>query len=142
VIFIKFDKYIRIYAQGLDATITEYGVTQGIMMFVVAAIMIAILIPVLNGVMVATPIYTTNPLAVRNMTSGGLYIAQGIPIVAGEVNTTGAGYGILTTVASIATAQQTTWSTVASGYGLMVVVLIIVAAAVILGALALFRTSE
>ena len=142
MIFIKFDKYIRIYAQGLDATITEYGVTQGIMMFVVAAIMIAVLIPVLNGVMVATPIYTTNPLAVRNMTAGGVYIAQGIPIISTEVNTTGAGYGTLTTVASIATAQQTTWATVGSGYGLMVVVLIIVAAAVILGAIALFRTSE
>jgi len=137
VIFIKFDKYIRIYAQGLDATITEYGVTQGIMMFVVAAIMIAILIPVLNGVMTATPIYTTDPLAVGNMSPGGVFVAAGtIP------NYTGSGYGVLTTQAGLVTAQGTTWSTVASGYGLMVVVLVIVAAAVILGALALFRTNE
>ena len=141
MIFIKFDKYIRIYAQGLDATITEYGVTQGIMMFVVAAIMIAILIPVLSGVMTATPMYTTNPLAVRNMTSSGLYIAQGIPIVAGEVNTTGSGFGVLAN-AGIANAQSTLWTTVGSGYGLMVVVLVIIAAAVIIGAIALFRTSE
>jgi len=139
VIFIKFDKYIRIYAQGLDATITEYGVTQGIMIFVVAAIMIAVLIPVLNGVMVATPIYTTNPLAVRNMSAGGVYVDITNPAL---TNFTGSGYGTLTTQASIATAQTTTWSAVASGYGLMVVVLIIVAAAVILGAIALFRTSE
>lgn len=139
MIFIKFDKYIRIYAQGLDATITEYGVTQGIMMFVVAAIMIAILIPVLNGVMTATPIYTTNPLAVGNMSAGGVYVDITNPAL---TNYSGSGYGVLTTQAGLVTAQGTTWSTVASGYGLMVVVLVIVAAAVILGALALFRSNE
>ena len=134
MIFIKFDKYIRIYAQGLDATITEYGVTQGIMMFVVAAIMIAVLIPVLNGVMVATPIYTTNPLAVGNMSSGGVFVAAGtIP------NYTGSGYGTLTTNAAMVTTQSTVWTTIGSSYGLLVVVLILIAASVILGAIGLFR---
>ena len=108
-------------------------------MFVVAAIMIAILIPVLNGVMTATPIYTTNPLAVGNMSAGGVYVDITNPAL---TNYSGSGYGVLTTQAGLVTAQGTTWSTVASGYGLMVVVLVIVAAAVILGALALFRSNE
>ena len=78
----------------------DAGVTQGIMMFVVAAIMIAVLLPVLNGVLTATPLITSGPL---NIT------------------------------------QQTVSSTIGSAYGLLVVVLILIAAAVILGAIGLFR---
>jgi hypothetical protein len=104
------------------------------MMFVVAAIMIAIMLPVLNGVWTATPMLTTNPLAVGNMTSSGSYIAYtSIP------NTTGAGFGVLTSNAQLVTAQTTVGTTMASSYGLMVVVLILIAASVILGAIGLFR---
>jgi len=78
----------------------DAGVTQGIMMFVVAAIMIAVLLPVLNGVLTATPLITSGPLNVT---------------------------------------QQTVATTIGSAYGLLVVVLILIAAAVILGAIGLFR---
>ena len=123
-----------VFAQGLRTTIDEHGVTQGIMMFVVAAVMIAIMLPVLNGVMTATPVLTTNPLAVGNMTSGGSYIVYTtIP------NTSGAGYGTLTTNAAMVTTQSTVWTTIGSSYGLLVVVLILIAASVILGAIGLFR---
>ena len=100
MIFIKFELANKILSKGLKATISEFGVTQGIMMFVVAAIMIAVLLPVLNGVLVATPLITSGPL-----------------------NTT----------------QQTVSTTIGSAYGLLVVVLILIAAAVILGAIGLFR---
>ena len=90
----------RVVAQGLRATMNEYGVTQGIMMFIVAAIMLAVLLHVLNGVLAATPLITSGPL-----------------------NTT----------------QQTITSTIGSSYGLLVVTLILIAAAVILGAIGLFR---
>ena len=79
---------------------SDAGVTQGIMMFVVAAIMIAVLLPVLNGVLTATPVILTGPLNVT---------------------------------------QQTVATTIGSAYGLLVVVLILIAAAVILGAIGLFR---
>ena len=79
---------------------SDAGVTQGIMMFVVAAIMIAVLLPVLNGVLTATPLITSGPLNVT---------------------------------------QQTVATTIGSAYGLLVVVLILIAAAVILGAIGLFR---
>ena len=78
----------------------DAGVTQGIMMFVVAAIMIAVLLPVLNGVLTATPVIMSGPLNVT---------------------------------------QQTVATTIGSAYGLLVVVLILIAAAVILGAIGLFR---
>lgn len=100
MICIKFEQAKAIVSQGLKATIAEFGVTQGIMMFVVAAIMIAVLLPVLNGVLVATPLITSGPL-----------------------NTT----------------QATVSTTIGSAYGLLVVVLILIAAAVILGAIGLFR---
>ena len=122
-----------VFAQGLRTTIDEHGVTQGIMMFVVAAVMIAIMLPVLNGVMTATPVLTTNPLAVGNMTAGGSYVGGLVG------NTTGAGYGTLTTNAAMVTTQSTMWTTIGSSYGLLVVVLILIAASVILGAIGLFR---
>ena len=123
----------RIYCQGLRATIDEFGVTQGIMMFVIAAIMIAVLLPVLAGVMHATPVFTNNLLQVNNMTADGAYIAAGtIP------NTTGAGYGTLAASGMQAT-QTTMYTTIGSSYGLLVVVLILVAAACILGAIGLFK---
>ena len=100
MIYTKFEDANAIIKAGLRATITKFGVTQGIMMFVVAAIMIAVLLPVLNGVLVATPLITSGPL-----------------------NTT----------------QQTVATTIGSSYGLLVVVLILIAAAVILGAIGLFR---
>jgi len=124
-----------VFAQGLRTTIDEHGVTQGIMMFVVAAIMIAIMLPVLNGVWTATPMLTTNPLAVGNMTAGGSFVAHTVI----GTNTTGAGHGTLTTNAAMVTAQTTVGTTMASSYGLMVVVLILIAASVILGAIGLFR---
>jgi hypothetical protein len=136
---------LRIWSQGIHKTMNDYGVAQGIMMFIIAAILLAILLPVLNGVMTASPILTANPLAVGNMTSGGVYIPQNLThpagglIIPGFVNTTGAGYGTLTTQASIAASQQTVFSTIGSSYGLLIVVLIIVAASVILGAIALFK---
>ena len=100
MIFIKFEQAKAIIESGLKSTISVYGVTQGIMMFVVAAIMIAVLLPVLNGVLVATPLITSGPL-----------------------NAT----------------QATVSTTIGSAYGLLVVVLILIAAAVILGAIGLFR---
>ena len=100
MIFIKFEQAKAIIESGLKSTISTFGVTQGIMMFVVAAIMIAVLLPVLNGVLVATPLITSGPL-----------------------NAT----------------QQTVSTTIGSAYGLLVVVLILIAAAVILGAIGLFR---
>ena len=100
MICIKFEQAKAIVENGLKSSITEFGVTQGIMMFVVAAIMIAVLLPVLNGVLVATPLITSGPL-----------------------NAT----------------QATVSTTIGSAYGLLVVVLILIAAAVILGAIGLFR---
>jgi len=96
----KFDEAKTIVESGLRASMNEHGVTQGIMMFIVAAIMLVVLLPVLNGVISATPLITSGPL-----------------------NTT----------------QATVTSTVGSSYGLIVVVLILIAAAVILGAIGLFR---
>lgn len=96
----NFETARRILAQGLKATMDEYGVTQGIMMFIVAAIMLAVLLPVLNGVLVATPLITSGPL-----------------------NTT----------------QVSVNTTIGSSYGLLIVTLILVSAAVILGAIGLFR---
>lgn len=96
----KFDEAKAIFAGGLKQSMKDHGVTNGIMMFVVAAIMIAVLLPVLNGVLSATPVITSGPL-----------------------NAT----------------QVTVTSTIGSSYGLLVVVLILIAAAVILGAIGLFR---
>ena len=96
----NFDEAKTIVEKGLRASMGDHGVTQGIMMFIVAAIMLVVLLPVLNGVISATPLITSGPL-----------------------NTT----------------QATVTSTVGSSYGLIVVVLILIAAAVILGAIGLFR---
>lgn len=97
----NFDEAKAIVAKGLRGTIESEGaVTQGIMMFVVAAIMLAVLLPVLNGVLSATPLITSGPL---NLT------------------------------------QSTVNATIGSSYGLLIVVLILIAAAVILGAIGLFR---
>lgn len=92
--------YKETFAKGLRANVNEHGVTQGIMMFVVAAIMLAVLLPVLNGVLSATPLITSGPLNVT---------------------------------------QSTVNATIGSSYGLLIVVLILIAAAVILGAIGLFR---
>jgi len=100
VIFTNFEQAKSILKAGISKTMGDAGVTQGIMMFVVAAIMIAVLLPVLNGVLTATPVILTGPL-----------------------NAT----------------QQTVATTIGSAYGLLVVVLILIAAAVILGAIGLFR---
>ncbi len=96
----KADEAKEIMEKGLRQTMTDAGVTQGIMMFVVAAIMLAVLLPVLNGVLAATPLITSGPLNVT---------------------------------------QSSVNATIGSSYGLLVVVLILVAAAVILGAIGLFR---
>jgi hypothetical protein len=125
----KIKKMQMVLAQGLRTTIDEHGVTQGIMMFVVAAVMIAIMLPVLNGVMTASPVLTTDPMMVNNLTSGGVHVAG--------ANATG--YGTLTTNAAMVSTQSTMWTTIGSSYGLLVVVLILIAAAVILGAIGLFR---
>ena len=96
----KFSEAREIVNAGLVKTMEDHAVTQGIMMFIVAAIMLAVLLPVLNGVLSATPLITSGPL-----------------------NTT----------------QQTVGTTIASSYGLLIVTLILIAAAVILGAIGLFR---
>ena len=95
-----FETAKKIVSGGIKTAMKDYGVTQGIMMFIVAAIMLVVLLPVLNGVLTATPLITSGPLNVT---------------------------------------QQTVASTIGSSYGLLVVVLILIAAAVILGAIGLFR---
>ena len=108
---------LKIWNQGIRQTMKDYGVTQGIMMFIVAAIMLAVMLPVLNGVMNATPRFVTSATDVGNLAGGG---------------------GVLGASGMNAT-QNTLYSTVGSSYGLLVVVLILIAAAVILGAIGLFR---
>jgi hypothetical protein len=110
-------KALKIWKQGIRRTIADYGVTQGIMMFIVAAIMLAVMLPVLNGVMNAAPQYVTNANDVGNLAGGG---------------------GVLGSASMNAT-QTTLYGTVGSSYGLLVVVLILISAAVILGAIGLFR---
>jgi hypothetical protein len=97
---LKFRDAKYILGAGLKQAMGDHGVTQGILMFIVAAIMIAVLLPVLNGVLTATPLITS-----------------------GVLNTT----------------QQSTRTMIGSSYGLLIVVLILIAAAVILGAIGLFR---
>lgn len=114
---LKISEARNILAKGLRGCVNEHGVTQGIMMFIVAAIMLAVLLPVLNGVMTASPVIVTNPLDVGNLTGGG---------------------GVLG-IAAMNASQASLGTTVGSSYGLLVVVLILVSAAVILGAVGLFR---
>ena len=95
-----FETARKVMAAGLKQTMGSEGVTQGIMMFIVAAIMLSVLLPVLNGVLTATPLITSGPLNVT---------------------------------------QSTVNATIGSSYGLLVVTLILIAAAVILGAIGLFR---
>jgi hypothetical protein len=116
-----FMKLRKIYDGGIKKAMNDEGITQGIMLFIVAAIMLAVLLPVLSGVISAVPTYTTDPELV-NMTANGTTTIHYVLASAG-----------------MATAQSSVNSTIGSSYGLLVVVLILVAAATILGAIGLFR---
>jgi hypothetical protein len=117
VVLLKLSEARSILAKGYRSCINEHGVTQGIMMFIVAAIMLAVLLPVLNGVLRATPVIVTNRLDVGNLSGGG---------------------GVLGP-ASINSSQVSLASTIGSSYGLLVIVLILISAAVIIGAVGLFK---
>jgi hypothetical protein len=104
---------LKIWNQGIRKTMTDYGVTQGIMMFIVAAILLAVMLPVLNGVMTATPTIVSN----ANDVGGNNVLG------ASAMNST----------------QVALFSSVGSSYGLLIVVLILISAAVIIGAIGLFR---
>lgn len=83
MILTNFDEAKAIINAGLRQTMKDHGVTQGIMMFMVAAIMLVVLLPVLNGVLTATPLITSGPLNTTQQT---------------VATTVGSSYGLLVVV--------------------------------------------
>jgi hypothetical protein len=100
--------------------LNEDGVTDGILLWVTVAIIIIIALPVINGIINASPKIVTSSLDVGNLTGGG---------------------GVLGTSA-INSTQGNLITMVSSSYGLLIVVLIVIAAVVILGVVAYLRAGR
>ena len=89
----------------------ESAITDGLMMWISIAIILIIFLPVMNAVLNSTPKIVTNPLDVGNLSGGG---------------------GVLGPAAMNST-QANTYLMVGNSYGLLIVVLIILAAVILLG---------
>lgn len=95
----------------------ESAITDGLMMWVSIAIILVIFLPVMNAVLNSTPQIVTDPLDVGNLSGGG---------------------GVLGP-ASMNSTQANTYLMVGNSYGLLIVVLIILAAVITLGVIAYLR---
>ena len=93
-------------------------ILAAIMAFMVVTILIIVMLPVLSGIMKATPVYVTNPIDVGNSTGGAVHI--------------------LGTAAQNAT-QVTLANTLGSSLGLLIIVLLLLAVLAIIVVLGLFQ---
>jgi hypothetical protein len=95
----------------------DSAVMDGIMLWITIAVMLVVFLPVVNAVLTSTPTIVTNKMDVGNLSGGG---------------------GVLGTEAMNAT-QISTTAMVGNSYGLLIVVLIILAAVVLLGVIAYLK---
>lgn len=86
------------------------------MAFVMVAILIAVMLPVLNGVIGSSPVYVSSPTDVGNLTGGG-------GVYGPVMNTT----------------QNSLVNTIGSSVGLMVIVLLLIAVLAIIVVVGLFQ---
>ena len=97
--------------------LTDAGVVDGIMMWISVAILLIVCLPVLYNVITASPTIVTSQNDIGNLSGGR---------------------GVLGS-AALNTTQSTMISLVGSSFGLLIVVLIVIAAVVILGVVAYLR---
>jgi hypothetical protein len=101
--------------------LNDAGVFDGVLMWITVAIIIVIMIPIFQGLFQSMPMVVTNSLDVANTTNG-----------------TFGGKAVLGS-AFMNTTQQTLINMTGSSMGVLIVVLIIMAAVVILGVVAYLR---
>ena len=110
----------RDIANGIIPSGNDSAVMDGIMLWITIAVMLVVFLPVVNAILTSTPTIVTNKMDVGNLSGGG---------------------GVLGTEAMNAT-QISTTAMVGNSYGLLIVVLIILAAVVLLGVIAYLKGSR
>lgn len=104
-------------AKSIVPETNDSAIQDGIMMWIAVAVVLAVFLPVVNSIFTATPTIVTNPLDVGNLSDGGGVLGSSM------MNTT----------------QVSTMTMVGSSYGLLIVVLIVLAAVILLGVIAYLR---
>jgi len=92
-------------------------IIAAVMAFMIVAILIIVLLPVLNGILSASPQIVTNPLDVGNLSGGGGVLGSGM------MNTT----------------QVTLATQIGSSMGLLIIILILMAVLAIIIVVGLFQ---